>query len=784
MSDSNGAPPVRKRVAILGAGPAGLAAAMALSESPEYSVHVYQMGWKAGGKCATGREAEHLRSLQNGSHYLFGCYENAIGLLAEAHRVLARHPGEASRFGSFERDLVPRNLIVSKQPAAAADGRGVSGDWFRYMPQNMAQPGDGSKLPSFFDFLTTGLQYAAAFAVDCAVSVVPASSRPRHLGARLCQWALPLCPHEPGLRARLTRAALAPARSLTNRSAAAASRLVRKGVALGALLVPEAGARALGRGWSQRWPRGVQGVRRAVDAFWERSANGPPQLSEQLRRSAVLLDLVGTLFIGFWVDGLHRPGGFARIDRLDFREWLARHGAREETRQSAIITSWYDAIISYERGDVEQGQCSAGLTVHSLLRAMVTYKGAFAYQLRAEVGDSLIAPLVRALELRGVQFHFFERVEQLVVDSSRGLATEVVLAKQVADPPAGARFIEVMDHELGQARCAWPAAPWCDVAAQIEPPLDSYYSTHQVGKRRLVLRPEGQRLDAADDTYFDVIISALPLQVMEDVLVDSSRLDGPHLDSLPGQAAHGPGMQGAARGLPPAWQECFSKLQVIESQAIRMWFNVPLRARDARDGEPSLGWQQSPPILSGHTPPHSTWEDNSQAVSIHAFPEAHRPRTIATLFGPLPTGALNPRTHAHYQAQKSAAQAAALAFVENDMLELWPGLQRQGEVAWDAFIDLEHRSGRARFSWQDVVANVGPNESYIACFPGTLQYRIRPDESGFANLYVAGDWTRNGFEIGSVEGAVVSGLKAAKALSGLAIPISAEHDLERGTLFE
>lgn len=79
-----------------------------------------------------------------------------------------------------------------------------------------------------------------------------------------------------------------------------------------------------------------------------------------------------------------------------------------------------------------------------------------------------------------------------------------------------------------------------------------------------------------------------------------------------------------------------------------------------------------------------------------------------------------------------------------------------------------------------MVANVGPNESYIACLPGTLRYRIRPHESGFANLFVAGDWTRNGFEIGTVEAAVASGLKAAKALSGLPITIIAEHDLERG----
>jgi uncharacterized protein with NAD-binding domain and iron-sulfur cluster len=51
-------------------------------------------------------------------------------------------------------------------------------------------------------------------------------------------------------------------------------------------------------------------------------------------------------------------------------------------------------------------------------------------------------------------------------------------------------------------------------------------------------------------------------------------------------------------------------------------------------------------------------------------------------------------------------------------------------------------------------------------FADTLQHRLRADESGYSNLYLAGDWTRNGTEIGCVEGAVKSGLFAAIAICG------------------
>src|SRR4029078_2028814 len=107
----------KKRAVVLGAGPAGLSAAMALAESGEHEVHVYQMGWRAGGKCATGRDAGHFRTRQNGSHYLFGCYHNAFALIRRAHEVLAQSNDASDRvmFGSFFDDFVARNLLVGAQ---------------------------------------------------------------------------------------------------------------------------------------------------------------------------------------------------------------------------------------------------------------------------------------------------------------------------------------------------------------------------------------------------------------------------------------------------------------------------------------------------------------------------------------------------------------------------------------------------------------------------------------------------------------------------------------------
>jgi uncharacterized protein with NAD-binding domain and iron-sulfur cluster len=50
--------------------------------------------------------------------------------------------------------------------------------------------------------------------------------------------------------------------------------------------------------------------------------------------------------------------------------------------------------------------------------------------------------------------------------------------------------------------------------------------------------------------------------------------------------------------------------------------------------------------------------------------------------------------------------------------------------------------------------------------PGAHRDRISPFDMTYDNFTIAGDWTDNGFHSGCVEGAVMSGLLAAHALSG------------------
>jgi uncharacterized protein with NAD-binding domain and iron-sulfur cluster len=72
------------------------------------------------------------------------------------------------------------------------------------------------------------------------------------------------------------------------------------------------------------------------------------------------------------------------------------------------------------------------------------------------------------------------------------------------------------------------------------------------------------------------------------------------------------------------------------------------------------------------------------------------------------------------------------------------------------------RPGSAQF-WR---ANIDPSDRYVQSLPGTDRLRLRADASGYANLYLAGDWTDNGLNAGCIEAAVLSGLQAANAVCG------------------
>ena len=60
---------------------------------------------------------------------------------------------------------------------------------------------------------------------------------------------------------------------------------------------------------------------------------------------------------------------------------------------------------------------------------------------------------------------------------------------------------------------------------------------------------------------------------------------------------------------------------------------------------------------------------------------------------------------------------------------------------------------------------------------GSTRYRLATDQSGFANLFLTGDWIRTGLNAGCVEAAVMAGMQTARAISGHPVVIQGETDV-------
>jgi hypothetical protein len=108
----------------------------------------------------------------------------------------------------------------------------------------------------------------------------------------------------------------------------------------------------------------------------------------------------------------------------------------------------------------------------------------------------------------------------------------------------------------------------------------------------------------------------------------------------------------------------------------------------------------------------------------------------------------------------------AIGFLERHSRYFWPNAvdPATGGFRWDYLCADTDARGPDRFDTRYWTANTDPSDLYVQALPGTDAYRLRPDQSGYGNLVLAGDWTDCGINAGCIEAAAVSGLQAANAL--------------------
>jgi uncharacterized protein with NAD-binding domain and iron-sulfur cluster len=708
-------------VAIIGGGCASIAAAFELTR-PEhegrYHVTLYQLGWRLGGKGASGRgPADRIE--EHGLHVWLGSYDNAFRLLRECYDELSRD-GKGRRFADWQ------DAFFADSHVGMADWSGKEGwvAWTAYFPPARGLPGDPIEPENPFT-IRSYLSRAVSLLRALLFSLARSSQQPFSGAEQFdpLRSGPPITPEAPDAIARAIKVFL------------------RIGVATGAAALSE--ALALIEAALRSLPEDTEGMvsrlMAAVTSPLRSYLEGVVATDDEIRCKWEIIDIVLAVLVGAVRFRLiSDPRGFDAIDEYDGREWLRLNGASERSLNSSFMRGLYDMALAYADGDPARPQMAAGQALRGSLRLFFSYRGALFWKMRAGMGDVVFAPFYEVLRRRGVTFEFFHRLENVKLADPAPLAAgehhyvEALEFDVQAKAHAGAAYNPL--REVKGAHC-WPADPdWrqldngeCLKAESRD--FESHWDRRKVDTKVLKVGRD------FDFVVLGVSIGAIP-HVCREIIARDAR-----------------------------WRDMVANIKTVATQAFQIWLNADLQ---------ELGWESPPVTLSGYVKPFDTWADMGQVVPAEAW---HMPPcTVAYFCNVLadPEPGADDNNPAYPAARREEVRRNAVAFLNGEIHRLWPkSVADTGGFRWDLLVDPDEddrphkqkQTGEARFASQFWTANVNPSDRYVLTPPGTLKYRISPLDYTYDNLTIVGDWTDCGFNGGCVEAAVMSGRLAAHAIA-------------------
>jgi uncharacterized protein with NAD-binding domain and iron-sulfur cluster len=509
--DQTGPPVSKERVAILGGGVAGLAAAWRLSE-PGWqkrfqSITVYERSWRLGGKAASSR-GPNGRIEEHGLHVWLGYYENAFRLVREVYEELDRESRRPEApFKKWTDAFKPASEIGLED---FRDGRWDH--WVATFSPNDEIPGEpdaGSGPMSVLDFVRRSLRLLADFygsledqAAPSGKVTISASPTPPPASP----WGI-----DGAMGKKLMASVLAAAMQGVS--------VIRSEQQILTGSIP--GLEPLGEALNQlhRRLRGMVMKDNAARQLW------------------ALADLMFTTVRGILADGLlTHPKGFSAINDEEYRDWMERHGASPETLDSPLVRGVYDLVFGFQDGDPARPRFAAGLGLFLSGKLFFEYRGAICWKLSGGMGDVLMAPLYEALAERGVRFEFFSRVEALRLSTEGDSIAAVEISRQVTLPAGPDSYQPLVD--VGGLPC-FPSQPALAQAADPRTDYESIWSS--AGEGSMTVLENGKD--------FDRIVLAIPVGMIPYICSDLVESN-------------------------PRWRSMVDHLGTVATQAFQLWLSA------------------------------------------------------------------------------------------------------------------------------------------------------------------------------------------------------------------
>lgn len=718
-----------RKIAVLGGGVGAMTAAFYLTDQPgwqeRYDITVYQMGWRLGGKGASGRNAKFGQRIEeHGLHIWFGFYDNAFGVMRKAYELLQRAPGAPLR--TWKDAFKPHDYIVLTEF--------INKEWkiwpleFPYKP---GEPGDGAEEITIWQLALSLYAWVKQWLEALRRGHVPAARSP----------AIVPPDHRPDWLHKLARMAAFGLDHLAHD-------------VLQTWHAAQTLAQGLRHGPTRRGEDDHEALAGALDAVHRWLADTfTDQLDtdDELRRLFVGVDLGVTVLRGMFADGVFEHG-FDVINGEDFRAWLRRHGANQTyTVNSAPVIGFYDLVFAYRQGDINKPDAEAGTLLRAMLRIALLYKGGVMWKMQAGMGDTVFTPLYQVLKKRGVKFKFFHKVEELIPQADAVGAIRMTKQVTVAN---GDENYDPFVFVNGLA--CWPStpnyhqivAPQAKLLQANDVNLESHWSNWPQLYRQAFGEPPPQltlkRGRDFDDVVFGISLGSIP-HLCPALLTQSQPL-----------------------------KTLTEKVETVVTQAYQVWLTRDLRA---------LGWNAWPkngqePVLSAFTEPFDTWAPMDQLLAREDWPPGpDAPSNVSYFCSAMPVANFPPPDDHEFPAQcAERAQAAAKHQLTHEVHALWPQAASANSFRWEWLTDPAGGSGEARFASQFWRANIDPSERYVLSVTDSSRYRLTTDGAGFTNLYLTGDWIKTGLNAGCVEAAVMAGMQTSRAISGYPQKIKGEVD--------
>ncbi len=687
----------QKKLAILGGGVGALTSAFEITNDPNWkekfeSITIYQMGWRLGGKGASGRRPPYGRIEEHGLHIWLGCYNNSFDAIQRAYREIARPPG--TPLATWQDAFKQHSYIVLAQ-----EFKGEWHPWAFNFPTNDQIPGRGAPLPTLWDYIGLTIKWLNEIMADSTFHrhLQTQTGTPQHQNA--LQWIKNFV-HDANID--ITLGNLSLGEDILNVLIATYSRLD-----------PDP------KNHNANDHSFVIHLLDELKNWLSREFITLADTDLDVLRFVIMIDIGSTIALALLQDGvLFHPQKLDSLDDEDLRQWLTRHGALDVAVNSPLMKGLYDLVFAYRDGKpgIPNSDFAAGTALRCIFRIVFTYKGAIFWKMQAGMGDTIFTPLHQSLKSRGVQFKFFHKVKNLGLSADGKSITSISMGKQatvIAGDTEYDPYVNIVDLDC------WPSEPNYDQlkeGKQLQEQginLESFYTTWQDQYLTLEVGKD------FDDVIFGISLGSIPFVCKELVAANT------------------------------AWQGMVTNIKTVRTMAFQTWLNKDLS---------ELGWEAESPVMDAYVDPMNTWADMSQLIPRETWPASSNIRNVSYFCGPM-EGGIPPQT-------ETDTPAIALQTVK-DASELW--LTDNATTWWTK--DVTKEGGFDRNSVVDIFyrANIDPSERYVLSVKNSTPYRLNGGQSGFDNLYLAGDWTYNGLNAGCVEAAMMSGRVVSNALTGLPI---------------